>query len=568
MRSKVRPRSTQVNLKKHLGPEGETEYQQLVAMLQMTLGRFALMPARSDFPTPVRDALIKRLKKDLRPTPVVIVPLGWTSSWDAMRLISEAAAKLPREGVVILTGLEMTPGVIPAPGEEDERPPALAVLNHGREALKIHCPHPLILWTDGPTFRALAEHAPDFLDHFTGLFRFDDASPSKLPNDNGMSLPQQYMPLHEIHRGLRSRIAFYESQLKTYATPSLERANALRGLATAHVSHTVPDAINRLHAAEAAAREALDILEPLGKREEWASTQVVLGMVLAEKVSGNCNVHLREAIACYHAALSIYTESDYPSQWAMTLNNLGNAHLRVTGIERDESLREAITCYRSLLRVRAKASDPVLWAGTQMNLGIAYENLTGGDRDTNLKEASACYNAALGVYSEFHLRAEHALALNNLGLSLVNSISGDRDSQLREAIACLRTALRINQELDDATGTAMSLHNLGLALSRLATGDQEANIRESIACYRRALDLFIEMNSIHPAALTRFNLAVNESRLGEFDSSARNLAKTFEAFKMLNDEEGMARVKFMAGVLRSLSDPPQADPEASFEVFS
>ncbi len=88
----------------------------------------------------------------------------------------------------------------------------------------------------------------------------------------------------------------------------------------------------------------------------------------------------------------------------MTQNNLGNAWSDLPSGNRDENLRQAIACYEAALRVRTETDFPQDWATTQNNLGNAWSNLPSGNRDANLRQAIACYEAALRVSTETTFR--------------------------------------------------------------------------------------------------------------------------------------------------------------------
>ena len=55
-------------------------------------------------------------------------------------------------------------------------------------------------------------------------------------------------------------------------------------------------------------------------------TQNNLGIAYSDLPTGDRGENLRRAIACYEAALRVYTEADFPSDWAVTQNNLGIAY--------------------------------------------------------------------------------------------------------------------------------------------------------------------------------------------------------------------------------------------------
>jgi tetratricopeptide (TPR) repeat protein len=485
---------------------------QLVMVLRQTQGMFALMPVRSNFSVPARDALLQRLENDLSPIPLHSVRLARETSSDAAHLIARAAAELPGSGVVVLLGLEETQGIVPIPGEPQRRPPALAALNHGREALRRHCPHPLIVWCDPLTFLVLRDHAPDFFDHFTGLFTFHDARPETAPVETPPAVRAESTPAPRVERrldaGSRVALSFYEEQVERLKEPTPERARALLGLADALLSLHDAYVTARLARAEAAAREALALLPPEDNAAEWPRGQKTLGDIFSDQVKGDRAENLRRAIAYYEAALRVWTEADFPQDWAMTQNNLGVAYRNLPTGDRAENLRRAIACYEAALRVWTEADFPQDWAMTQNNLGIAYSDLPMGDRGENLRRAIACYEAALRVWTEADFPQQWATTQNNLGIAYSDLPMGDRGENLRRAIACYEAALRVWTEADFPQQWATTQNNLGTACLRLPTGDRGENLRRAIACFEVALRVRTEANFPKQWATTQFNLGL------------------------------------------------------------
>ena len=189
--------------------------------------------------------------------------------------------------------------------------------------------------------------------------------------------------------------------------------------------------------------------------------------------------NLRRAIACYKAALRVYTEADFPTDWAMTQNNLGAAYADLPTGDRGKNLRRAIACYKAALRVYTEANFPTKWAMIQNNLGIAYadfptkwamiQNNLGidyadiKDREKSLRQAIACYEAALRVYTEADFPTKWAMIQNNLGIAYAELPADDRGTCLRQAIACYEAALRVYTEADFPTKWAMIQNNLSTA---------------------------------------------------------------------------------------------------------
>ena len=56
--------------------------------------------------------------------------------------------------------------------------------------------------------------------------------------------------------------------------------------------------------------------------DDWVSSQVNLGVAYANLHTGDRSEHLRHAIACFEAVLSVWTEAESPRDWSMTQHNL------------------------------------------------------------------------------------------------------------------------------------------------------------------------------------------------------------------------------------------------------
>ena len=87
-------------------------------------------------------------------------------------------------------------------------------------------------------------------------------------------------------------------------------------------------------------------------------------------------------------------------------NNLGNAYSDLPTGDRGANLQQAIACYQAALRVYTEREFPVDWAMTQNNLGAAYSDLPTGDRGANLQQAISCYEAAIRGYAAAGLTEE------------------------------------------------------------------------------------------------------------------------------------------------------------------
>ncbi|MGO9601164.1 MAG: tetratricopeptide repeat protein [Isosphaeraceae bacterium] len=476
--------SIPVELKSSIGPEGATEYGQLLMVLEESQGRFAPLFVRSDLSESARRALLDLLERDLGPSVPMRTVRVSREEWNPIPSLVAAASSLHETGVLVLLGLEDTPGIISVPGQRPGRPPALACLNHGREALRRSCHCPIVIWCDELTYVALREHAPDFLDHFAGLFRFRDMRP-KTPvrmregiaaRDEAHSTAQP-----ELSAGSETAVKFLRRKLAQTPEGTLEHARLLTALAESLWRLRDRDPVVDPREALAAAEKAVGILRHADDRQEFATACAVLGGILVDTPGGDPTANLRRAIECFESALRVYTETDLSWEWAMTQYNLGNAYGALPTGDRGENLRRAIACFESALLVYSETDFPVRWAGTQSNLGNAYRHLPTGDREANLRRAIACYESALRVYTETDFPADWAMTQNNLGNAYSDLPTGDRGENLRRAIACYESALRVRTEADFPSEWADTNFNLGLALREIEQFD------ESVAAFESAI---------------------------------------------------------------------------------
>jgi tetratricopeptide (TPR) repeat protein len=240
--------------------------------------------------------------------------------------------------------------------------------------------------------------------------------------------------------------------------------------------------------------------------EEIAGLQNNLGEAYRQLPGGDREANLRRAIACYEAALQVYTREAFPMQWAGTQNNLGIAYSDLPGGDREANLRQAIACYEAALQVRTREAFPVDWAGTQNNLGEAYRQLPGGDQEVNLRQAIACYEAALQVRTREAFPVDWAGTQNNLGIAYSDLPGGDQEANLRQAIACYEAALQVYTREAFPVDWAGTQNNLGAAYSDLPGGDREASLRQAIACYEAALQIYQLVHVDYYAHMVNGNL--------------------------------------------------------------
>jgi predicted ATPase/class 3 adenylate cyclase len=256
-----------------------------------------------------------------------------------------------------------------------------------------------------------------------------------------------------------------------------------------------------------------------------------LGKAYWELPTGDRGDNLQRAIACYEAALRVWTEREFPDDWALTQNNLGIAYGSPPIGERGENLRRAIACYEAALRVWTEREFPRRWAAVQNNLGNAYGDLKTGDRGENLRRAMTCYEAALRVWTEREFPYDWAVTQNNLGITCGSLPIGERGENLRCAITCYEAALRVRTERDFPHDWATTQTNLGIAYGSLPTGERGDNLQRAVAYYEAALRVWTERDSPRDWAIAQTNLGIAYRNLptGDRGDNLRRAIACYEA---------------------------------------
>ncbi len=134
--------------------------------------------------------------------------------------------------------------------------------------------------------------------------------------------------------------------------------------------------------------------------EKWAEIQNNLGNSFLQRLQGNREKNLEDAINAYQAALQVRTQQAFRYDWAMTQSNLGVAYSERIHGEREQNLNKAIAAFKSAQKVWTRDEFPQDWATVQLNLGNTYRK-TG-----QITEAIECFRLALEIYKPtklFHI---------------------------------------------------------------------------------------------------------------------------------------------------------------------
>ncbi len=291
-----------------------------------------------------------------------------------------------------------------------------------------------------------------------------------------------------------------------------------------------------------------------------ASLLVSLGLELWRATLGSTTANLERAIACYEAALRVYTEAAFPQDWARTQNNLGGAYADLHRGDRAANVRRAIACYEAVLRVYTESAFPQDWARTQNNLGVAHWSLPGGDRTAHLERAITCYEAALRVVTEAAFPQACATIQNNLGRAHADLPGEERDSNLTRAITYYEASLREFSEAAFPQACATIQNNLGLAYADLPGRDRAANLERAITCYEAALRGRTEAAFPQDWAMTQNNLGIALRELGNPADARRAFDAAARGFRAVGLHESAAVVEALIAQL------PPASPEDNLPV--
>ena len=240
--------------------------------------------------------------------------------------------------------------------------------------------------------------------------------------------------------------------------------------------------------------------------EQWATTQICLGVAYSNRIKGVRAENLERAIAHYIDALEVYKRENYPEQWSMTQNNLAIAYSnRIEGV-RATNIEQAIECYKAALKVYKHENYPEQWAKTQNNLATAYSNRIEEVRAANIEQAIARYTAALEVLTRDNYPEQWAETQNNLAVAYSDRIEGVRAANIEQAITRYTDALKVLTRDNYPEQWATTQNNLGLAYSNRIEGVRAANIERAIARYTAALEVRTRDNYPEQWAITQNNL--------------------------------------------------------------
>jgi tetratricopeptide (TPR) repeat protein len=106
-----------------------------------------------------------------------------------------------------------------------------------------------------------------------------------------------------------------------------------------------------------------------------------LGNAWSHLPTGDLGANLKGAIACFEAALHVYTEQGFPQGWARVQSNLGDTWNSLPTGDKEANVAKAIACFEAALRVFTEQEFPHEWAIVQKRLdnSQAYLTMVGED---------------------------------------------------------------------------------------------------------------------------------------------------------------------------------------------
>ncbi|MEL7075677.1 MAG: CHAT domain-containing tetratricopeptide repeat protein [Cyanobacteria bacterium J06582_2] len=260
-------------------------------------------------------------------------------------------------------------------------------------------------------------------------------------------------------------------------------------------------------------------------RQSWAKIQYLLGLVYFYHVEDSAL--LKQAIAYFNKALTVFSESDFPVEWATVQNYLGNVCRRLDEGELETNISKAIAFYQNALRVRQRDLYRQEWCSTQYNLGVAYGMLADvvveTDRDSCLAQAKACFENFLDVTTpeDEPEWAETKIAVG----ALTQELEGEIVDRLRYALNCYQEPRKVAEARGDREVVASACDYLGHGYRELSKHENtQVNLERAYYAYRHAL-------GIYDRATQPYNWAATQNDLGLVLIAAGKIEQAIACFQ-------------------------------------
>ena len=254
-------------------------------------------------------------------------------------------------------------------------------------------------------------------------------------------------------------------------------------------------------------------------RAWWAKIQYLLGLVYYYHLE-DIEENYQQAIALFHKALSVFSESDFPVEWATVQNYLGNVCRNLDKGKSATKIASAIAHYQNALKVRQQDTYPQLWCSTQYNLGVTYgmlaEVVEEPDKANYLEEARVSFENFID-FTEPDTEPRWADTKIAVGALVQESELGERVENLHYAINCYQSALKVGEAKRDKKVVASAFDYLGHGYRALSQyEDRKGNLGRAERAYQNALSLYDRATQSYNWAATQNDLGTICIVLGKF----------------------------------------------------
>jgi tetratricopeptide (TPR) repeat protein len=163
---------------------------------------------------------------------------------------------------------------------------------------------------------------------------------------------------------LRAAVAHFRRAQEVWTREAApERWAALQNdIGSAYQEMPSSDRVANLQAAIAHHESALEVFDPLRHALSWAWTQSALAAAYQSLPTGSTITNARASVAYHQRALDVFKPETAPLGWAWNQNNLGAAYELMRGAadgDRVRALQDAVACYTAALRIYTRERYPV-----------------------------------------------------------------------------------------------------------------------------------------------------------------------------------------------------------------
>ncbi len=241
-------------------------------------------------------------------------------------------------------------------------------------------------------------------------------------------------------KNLQRAIDNYEAALGVYSLQDFPElyAQTHTNLAAAYLYLPSGDRAQNLRMAEQNLEIALSVFTQSQSAMQYAWCKSTQGAIYQE-MSRNNPDYAPQSIACYQAALEVYTEESFPADFARVVDALGTLYRSLPAGDPLENRRKAEKYYEAALRIYRPDTYPDNWASTQTDLGNCYLLWPTADRSETLPKAIKCYQSALSVHTREQFPLDYARLMD--GMATAFGLLSDQGVEFQESASqCLQNA--------------------------------------------------------------------------------------------------------------------------------